>query len=903
MADSARNIESAAAFQSVDDTLPSPPYRQRPLSVHSAVQSPPYRSSSQVHLMDEKEDHTPTDDTPEVDRADKAHAPKPSVHYTDGFVNGPSPVRLDSSEGYASKAPSLAPSYEDYDDEDYDWSSDDDLVDEEAKKFEQQVGGKKERSTFMKIVTFFLSTLVGSTITAGIIVAAAVLVHVFYYNRSNDSNRSHRKYVTQNVEAWLFWAAANLLISWFLAFLINIVPAIATWTIFIVWGHISESMKNRVELYNSVKDTIKPVFYAASCWLSWVILFAHIFKLYNQDDTSASLASYTPRVYEAVEFVFFLVLVLCLQSLLSQMIAFAFHRVAFKDRLESLFLSLKTIERLKNYKPRHHRSSRLFGGFSTPISKAAFTFGSGGTTPHNEKSRFTPNASRAGTPDPDGDGNAGDTEDNVPSSRKGKERQKHTRVKTMDGALSPTSRPSSPANAGRHATEPSNGHTYPPKQSPTEGISSLRFETHARRSSDSDDENVVLHAAKALKSAVLHDARNITGNGDDDTMNLGWSVGSPQEAKRLARSIYQAFRADRRRSYLVAEDFYPAYATHEEAEEAYRVFDTDGNGDISRAEIKAAVTKAYRERRFLSRSMRDVSTALRSLNQVLLFFAFVVLFFISLSVFHVNITESLSSVYTLGIAASFIFKTSASNMFDAIMFLFVTHPFDTGDRCFIDAENLVVKKMGLFATVFARSDGSETYYFNSQLFSKFITNARRSGKTSESCTLQIAWRTPLEKIDELEKRLNEWLSTEENRWFQPSTSITLQKIENQRYLEITIGIPHNGNWQDWGLRNTRKTAFYAAANYYCRQLGIKCANSPMPIVYTNADSASTQQFSPPMSPASPEAEESDEPAPASTEDLKPMLGFLPPPDKRSSTLLRARKSKGRKGAFRAMDGS
>ena len=40
-----------------------------------------------------------------------------------------------------------------------------------------------------------------------------------------------------------------------------------------------------------------------------------------------------------------------------------------------------------------------------------------------------------------------------------------------------------------------------------------------------------------------------------------------------------------------------------------------------------------------------------------------------------------------------------------------------------------------------------------------------------------------------------------------------------------------------------------------------------------------------------------------TKDLKPMLGFLPPPDKRDATLLRARKSRsGKKGAFRAVDG-
>jgi len=58
--------------------------------------------------------------------------------------------------------------------------------------------------------------------------------------------------------------------------------------------------------------------------------------------------------------------------------------------------------------------------------------------------------------------------------------------------------------------------------------------------------------------------------------------------------------------------------------------------------------------------------------------------------------------------------------------------------------------------------------------------------------MQVAWRTPLEKLDALEKCLNDWLATEENRWYQPMTSITFQHIVYQRYLELTIGIFHNG---------------------------------------------------------------------------------------------------------------
>lgn len=64
----------------------------------------------------------------------------------------------------------------------------------------------------------------------------------------------------------------------------------------IAWGHVSEVIKSRLELYTSVKEPIKPVLYAASGWVSWVILFNNIFKLYDIGDEDASRAPYTPRV-------------------------------------------------------------------------------------------------------------------------------------------------------------------------------------------------------------------------------------------------------------------------------------------------------------------------------------------------------------------------------------------------------------------------------------------------------------------------------------------------------------------------------------------------------------------------------------------------------------------------------
>jgi small-conductance mechanosensitive channel len=807
---------------------------------------------------------------------------KPSVHYHEDVISPPA-----TGSYFAFPKSESRQSSDDEDEEDeFDWSGDEDLNNEEA-KFEKKMGVKiKSRGWgIIRLVTLLFSSLVGSTFLAAVLITPALLVHFFWYK---PHPTDYRHFVDINIEAWLFWAAANVVISWGLAMIIDIIPAIIRVAIAVTWGHVSETVRTKLELYASIKDTIKPLFYAASAWLSWNILFQNIFML-NDSSNVQNYARYTDRVAQVIEFLFFFTLVVCIQRMLSHAIAFAFHRTAYKERLDEVKKALQVIETLRSYKPKS--SSRQKSHSSHPMF-ATFT----GLNPFSDKEHHNIVSNRLHSESSaPSEGDDADMEDGAKlKKKKGKEKHKQHKLTsedlessntTPDRFASVATTPATHSPVEKHAT-----HKYPPTPSGSRSV-----DPHT------EDNTIVVQAAKALKTAVLHDARNIKG-ATDELDALVFSVSSTQEAKRLARAIYRTFR-DRRHTYLTPEDFYPAFAKQDEAKDAFRVFDKDNNGDVSRSEIKSSLLHVYKERRFLSRSMRDVSAALKTLDQILLFVALVILFFISLSIFGVNVTQSLTSVYSLGLAASFIFKNSASNVFDAIMFLFVTHPFDTGDRCFIDNENLVVKKMNLFATVFARSDGTETYYFNSQLFTKFITNVRRSDKMAESCTIQVAWRTPQAKLDALEEKLNAWLSTEENRWFQPTTSVVLQNISYQRYLECTIGISHNSTWQDWGLRNTRRTAFHAAVQYYCRELGITAYEAPMPIAYADTN---TQQYDVPQEAVLPsifpdiQSPDSQHSPHASR---KSFLGFTLPQDQGTHltrTHKRVRKGKSRKAAVRGV---
>ena len=142
------------------------------------------------------------------------------------------------------------------------------------------------------IATLF-SSLIGSTLLAGILIIPAILVHVYWFK---PHPTIHRRYVRDNVQAWLFWTATNLVISWYIAMFINIIPILLRYFILLSWGHVSESVKSKIEMYDSVKDTAKPAFYAASAYASWIIIFNKIYHLHSDNSAVHSRAPYTDRV-------------------------------------------------------------------------------------------------------------------------------------------------------------------------------------------------------------------------------------------------------------------------------------------------------------------------------------------------------------------------------------------------------------------------------------------------------------------------------------------------------------------------------------------------------------------------------------------------------------------------------
>lgn len=808
-----------------------------PIPSHPLNRNHPARASLEIHVL-------PSAGTPSEPQPTQNHSPAKPEYYNhpahspdyDQSTPAKQHPTLEDPHDYKTYQPELHPDHHSETDaegqgyDDYDWDNDDDL--EGDARFadlndEKDVGHHHRRRTLARrfspysIVKFLITTFIGNIFLSLVFIIPPIILRYGGYYQSGDSPSAiNSKYVYDNVAAWFIWASYNIMSSWVLHFLIELVPRAIVLLVGIVWGDVNETIKGRVETFHAAKPWIKVLFYSAMCWGSWEVIFRGIYFLYFLKEDGHYRAPYTETVHIIVELSFFLMLVLSLEKLLLLSISMNFHQVAYADRIQKITRTFAVIDALKDYRPKRK---------SFPLMPHRV---SGGILPMKGL------ASKKTSPD---------------STSKNRWWSRNTASKQETNAKEKKANPQGTHPPAKGSTDFENQLRETDRftadyQKEMSEEKSKRSSKLFRRNSQTTFGTLAQRGASAAKiaRAAMKDPISVVGK----KSGLKLDVNNPAEARKLARKIYFGFKADPNRTYLIPSDFYPAFPTHELAKEAFSIFDSDGNGDISRTEVKNEIFRAYKERRALANSLQDVGHAIGRLDRIMMAMSGVVFIFIALSVVGIDYSKALTSVYTVGIAAAFIFKETAGNVFDAIIMVFCTHPYDTGDRVIMDndgvEEVLVVKRMGLLVTVFLRWDGTEWFAPNSLLGQKFIINLRRSSNQFENATVQFGWDTPLEKLDELEEKMNLWLQTDEQRRFEPGTACVIQSLVNQQYMEVTIGMTHRENWQDWGGRWNRRTAFHAALNHYTRELGITFYNSEQPVELTNAAALKDQLLNPTM---------------------------------------------------------
>ncbi|OUM69059.1 hypothetical protein PIROE2DRAFT_26418, partial [Piromyces sp. E2] len=231
------------------------------------------------------------------------------------------------------------------------------------------------------------------------------------------------------------------------------------------------------------------------------------------------------------------------------------------------------------------------------------------------------------------------------------------------------------------------------------------------------------------------------------------------------------------------------------------------------------IISIYREKEDIEKSMRDSGLALSKLDGILKFIACIIIFLIGLAMLNNGYSTIMISLGTIWASTMFAFSGIITTIVENIIFLFISHPFDVGDKIQVGDNVMYVTEFGLISTVFRRTDGKKLYCPNKKISSQFIKNVRRSGTIVEDIDLEISLTTTKEQIEELKRRILEFLQKHKND-FQLRAEIALKSLHDVGHTNLGIMIEHNINFQDTFKYNMRRNELLLTIQSLLNEIGI-----------------------------------------------------------------------------------
>ncbi|KAI5170380.1 mechanosensitive ion channel protein 4/5/6/7/8/9/10 [Pancytospora epiphaga] len=243
---------------------------------------------------------------------------------------------------------------------------------------------------------------------------------------------------------------------------------------------------------------------------------------------------------------------------------------------------------------------------------------------------------------------------------------------------------------------------------------------------------------------------------------------------------------------------------------------------IERSNVVHIIEKAYKERFVINRSIEQVNAAIDKVafcGKIGTFVFAAVAIYISAIENKSTIVGVVSTIF----GAQFLNKIISENVIQSIMFLFVIHPFDIGDRVLIKLdsveENLLVAELNVFSTLFYRWDGTSVFIPNYVLANHPISNVRRSGPMMETHSIQINASTDPSKLYVLKQMLLEFVRTN-SEIYTDYVLVNYEKIEDSNKLFIKVLVQYQTNCQNYESYLKKRSCFIIELNRCLRMLDI-----------------------------------------------------------------------------------
>lgn len=330
-------------------------------------------------------------------------------------------------------------------------------------------------------------------------------------------------------------------------------------------------------------------------------------------------------------------------------------------------------------------------------------------------------------------------------------------------------------------------------------------------------------------------------------------------AKKTARLIYEHFyiplsqsyshsvnlTTHKRKSLAVKAPFIPYTAelnrshfknifNSADEEKLFHILQLSDNSTISPLEFKLSLVKLYFEKEALSKSLLDHGRAVKKLEQLFSLFSLTIIIILIPLVIGLPVKELFAVIGGL-CSLSFMFGQSSAVIFNSIIFMFITHPFDVGDRVFMFSDTYFVHEIGTYYTVFQTIEGLLVYVPNSLLIDQHIVNINRSKNMTEWIDIVVDYDTSTAKLSKLASKIRTIIENENKDFeldgyqkelagygFENSNPSLIKCVEmvNSRSFRLGIALCHKYNFQNGFERAERHIKFMKALHKAMKELSI-----------------------------------------------------------------------------------
>lgn len=180
----------------------------------------------------------------------------------------------------------------------------------------------------------------------------------------------------------------------------------------------------------------------------------------------------------------------------------------------------------------------------------------------------------------------------------------------------------------------------------------------------------------------------------------------------LARRIYRTFVREGADT-ITPDDLKEAFHAPEDADACFGMFDQDLNGDISMEELELVCNEIHLEKKAIAASLKDLDSVIKKLDQVFLFIIFIIAAIVFVSIISGSAASALGTSGTTILGLSWMLQATAQEFLQSIIFVFVKHPFDVGDRVTVygntgslgTGDDYYVMEISLLYTEFKKMEG------------------------------------------------------------------------------------------------------------------------------------------------------------------------------------------------------